>query len=109
MQIYRNNNRIGFHATLQATYPVIERNGALLAWYHPDGAEPSWDVPELEEFGGGAAYSEVFRRHYSLNCHWQEVSETQVDAAHIQAHLIDYQIAMNGGVRPERPPRSRHW
>ena len=85
------------------TYPIIERNGALLAWYHPDHAEPSWDVPELKEFGGGAGYSEVFRRHYSLNCHWQEVSETQVDAAHIEAHLIDYQIAMNGGIRPERP------
>lgn len=26
-----------------------------------------------------------------------------MDAAQIHAHLMDYQIAMNGGVRPERP------
>jgi hypothetical protein len=85
------------------TYPVIERNGGVYAWYHPEGAAPSWDVPELAEFAAGAGFSEVFRKHYSLDCHWQEIAETQVDAAHIQAHLIDYQIALNGGVRPERP------
>src|SRR3954468_13984895 len=25
------------------TYPVIERNGFVLAWYHPDGIEPQWE------------------------------------------------------------------
>lgn len=85
------------------TYPVVERNGALLAWYHPTDEPPQWEVPELAEFGVDAGFSEVFRRHYRLGCHWQEVAETQVDAAHIQAHLIDYQIALNGGVRPEEP------
>ena len=86
------------------TYPVIERNGGLYAWYHPEEAEPGWDVPELAAFGAGSGFSEVFRKQYSLRCHWQEIAETQVDAAHIQAHLIDYQTALNGGVRPERPP-----
>jgi phenylpropionate dioxygenase-like ring-hydroxylating dioxygenase large terminal subunit len=85
------------------TYPVIERNGCAYAWYHPTDAPPAWDVPELPEFGPDSGFSEVFRREYQLNCHWQEVAETQVDAAHIQAHLVDYQIALNGGVRPERP------
>jgi hypothetical protein len=85
------------------TYPAIERNGCVYAWYHPSDVAPAWDVPELPEFGVGSGFSEVFRRSYSLNCHWQEIAETQVDAAHIQAHLIDYQIALNGGVRPERP------
>jgi 3-ketosteroid 9alpha-monooxygenase subunit A len=84
------------------TYPVIERNGLLMVWYHPDGADPQWDVPELEEFAGGTGYSEVFRRQYALNCHWQEIAETQVDAAHIQAHLVEYQVAMNDGVPPGR-------
>lgn len=86
------------------TYPVIERNGLLMAWYHPTDESPQWDVPELDEFAGGDRYSEVFRREYSLNCHWQEIAETQVDAAHIQAHLVEYQIAMNGGVKPDAVP-----
>ncbi len=96
------SDRVNNKARLR-TFPVIERNGGLYAWYHPDEEEPSWDVPELEAFGGGPGYSTVFRRHYQLGCHWQEIAETQVDAAHIQAHLIDYQIALNDGVRPERP------
>lgn len=85
------------------SYPTVERNGCLFVWYHPDGELPSWDLPELDEFSPGNGFSEVFRKRYQLGCHWQEVSETQVDAAHIQAHLIDYQIALNGGVRPDRP------
>jgi phenylpropionate dioxygenase-like ring-hydroxylating dioxygenase large terminal subunit len=85
------------------TYPVVERNGLVMAWYHPTDAPPMWDVPELEEFGDSSDFSEVFRKHYRLGCHWQEIAETQVDAAHIQAHLIEYQVAMNGGVRPDKP------
>lgn len=85
------------------TYPVSERMGALFAWYHPDDEPPGWELPELAELGAGSGFSDVQRRHYELGCHWQEIAETQVDAAHIQAHLIDYQIALNGGVRPDRP------
>lgn len=100
------SNRLNRRASLR-TYPTVERNGTLLAWYHPNDESPMWDVPELPEFGQGGGFSEVFRRKYSLQCHWQEVSETQVDAAHIQAHLIDYQIMMNDGQRPEdtSPPQ----
>lgn len=85
------------------TYPVVERNGLLFAWYHPDELDPMWDLPELAEFGPDSEFSEMFRRHYSLNTHWQEISETQVDAAHIQAHLVDYEVFLNDGKRPERP------
>lgn len=100
------SERINKQANM-TTYPVLERNGCLFAWYHPTDEPPSWDLPELPEFELGSGFSEVFRKHYQLNCHWQEVSETQVDAAHIQAHLVDYQIALNGGVRPDRimPPQ----
>lgn len=84
------------------TYPVVERNGQLFAWYHPDDAPPSWEVPELPEFAADSDFSEVFRKEYSLGCHWQEVAETQVDAAHIQAHLVEYQVMLNGGVRPDK-------
>jgi nitrite reductase/ring-hydroxylating ferredoxin subunit len=85
------------------TYPVAERNGLLMAWYHPTDEPPMWDVPELPELGGDSGFSEVFRKQYQLGCHWQEIAETQVDAAHIQAHLIEYQIAMNGGKPLDKP------
>jgi nitrite reductase/ring-hydroxylating ferredoxin subunit len=85
------------------TYPVIERNGAVMAWYHPTDEPPSWDVPYLAGFDGTEGYSEVFRKHYRLGCHWQEVAETQVDAAHIQAHLLEYQAILNGGEPPSEP------
>ena len=86
------------------TYPVLERNGIVFAWYHPTDQPPSWDLPELPEFGAGSGFSDVFRRQYSLKCHWQEISETQVDAAHIQAHLLEYQAQMNGGRLPADAP-----
>ena len=86
------------------TYPTIERNGTLLAWYHPTDEPPSWDVPELPELSPGNGFSEVFRRSYELGCHWQEIAETQVDAAHIQAHLLEYQARMNGGRLPSDAP-----
>lgn len=35
MQIYRNNNRIGFHTTLKATYPVVERLAGA-DWFQQD-------------------------------------------------------------------------
>ena len=86
------------------TYPVVERNGSLFAWYHPDDEPPAWELPELPEFGEDSGFSEPFRKHYRLGCHWQEIAETQVDAAHIQAHLLEYQIAMNDGKPLDRPP-----
>jgi 3-ketosteroid 9alpha-monooxygenase subunit A len=83
------SDRVNKRATVR-TYPVVERNGTLLAWYHPNDEAPMWEVPELPEFGPDSGF-------------WQEVAETQVDAAHIQAHLLEYQAAMNGGERPAEP------
>jgi 3-ketosteroid 9alpha-monooxygenase subunit A len=97
------SDRINKQAKLR-TYPVMERNGLLMAWYHPTDEPPAWDVPDLAEFGQGSGFSQVFRRKYSLNCHWQEIAETQVDAAHIQAHLVEYQIMLNDGKKPDVVP-----
>lgn len=85
------------------TYPTIERSGLLFAWYHPTDAPPAWDLPEVPELEPGSGFSEVFRRTYSLNCHWQEIAETQVDAAHIQAHLLEYRANLDGHDPREAP------
>jgi 3-ketosteroid 9alpha-monooxygenase subunit A len=35
------------------TLPMAERNGIVYLWHHPDGAEPSWTVPDaVETFDG---------------------------------------------------------
>jgi phenylpropionate dioxygenase-like ring-hydroxylating dioxygenase large terminal subunit len=90
------SERINQRARIR-TYPVVERNGLVLAWYHPTDAPPSFDPPEIPEFSGHDGWSDVYRRHYQVNCHWQEVAETTADAAHVQAHLVRYEKQLNGG------------
>lgn len=41
--------------TLQ-TYPVIERSGLVLMWYHPDGSAPDFEPPVVAEFEDPSYY-----------------------------------------------------
>jgi nitrite reductase/ring-hydroxylating ferredoxin subunit len=67
------------------TFPTIERNGLVLAWYHPDPAvEPMWDIPVLPEFSGDTGFSEPVRRHYTVHAAWQELAENGADPAHFR-------------------------
>jgi phenylpropionate dioxygenase-like ring-hydroxylating dioxygenase large terminal subunit/putative sterol carrier protein len=59
-------------------YPAIERNGAILAWFHADGTPPTWQMPELE--GEGWSPSRWFGMDYIL--HIQEFAENGIDIAH---------------------------
>jgi phenylpropionate dioxygenase-like ring-hydroxylating dioxygenase large terminal subunit len=73
------------------TYPTIERNGLVMFWYHPSDAPPTYEIPELAEFGPGAGFSEPVRRFTPrINALWQELGETAADVAHIQQHLAIY-------------------
>ena len=84
------SDRVNRKATVR-TYPVVERNGMVYAWYHPHDEAPKWEVPELAEFNGHPGYSDIYRKHYKINAHWQEIAETTADAAHVQAHLVRYE------------------
>jgi phenylpropionate dioxygenase-like ring-hydroxylating dioxygenase large terminal subunit len=64
------------------SYPLIERNGLLLAWYHPDGVDPMWEIPEIEEFSGVEAYTEAAYREFDVEAPWQEMAENGADSAH---------------------------
>ena len=59
-------------------YPVVERNGALLAWFHPLGAPPSFMVPEFPTAG----WSKHTWLELVLPVHIQEVAENGIDVAH---------------------------
>ncbi len=61
------------------TYPTIERNRHLLAWYHPDPTvAPSWEVVEALP----ADPVECLRLDRTVRTAWQEVAENSVDMAH---------------------------
>ncbi|HEX9258984.1 MAG TPA: hypothetical protein VF855_05555, partial [Acidimicrobiales bacterium] len=65
------------------TYPVVERNGLVMAWYHPHGTAPMWEVPEVEALGH-PDFSEPYTRHFEIAAPWQETAENGVDAAHFR-------------------------
>uniref|UniRef100_A0A8D0H5H5 cholesterol 7-desaturase n=1 Tax=Sphenodon punctatus TaxID=8508 RepID=A0A8D0H5H5_SPHPU len=64
------------------TWPSCEANGQILVWYHCDGTEPAWSVPEQEEI---ASQEWVYRGHteHYVNAHIEEIPENAADAAHL--------------------------
>jgi phenylpropionate dioxygenase-like ring-hydroxylating dioxygenase large terminal subunit len=63
------------------THPVIERDGLLMAWLHPEGEPPSWEIPEIPELAG-ADYTAPQRREFEVASAWQEMAENGADRAH---------------------------
>jgi hypothetical protein len=59
-------------------FPTRERNGKILAYYHPRGAAPSWEVPELDAEG----YRAPLFQTWNIAGHPQETSENSVDVGH---------------------------
>ncbi len=68
-------------------YPLIERNGLIMAWYHPRDEAPMWEIPEVAEFGEtgvGAEFSAPITRSFTIAAPWQEMAENGVDSAHFR-------------------------
>jgi phenylpropionate dioxygenase-like ring-hydroxylating dioxygenase large terminal subunit len=64
------------------TYRTVERNGHLLAWYHPDPeATPGWEVPEALPDDP----VECLRLDRDVAAAWQEIAENSVDMAHFRS------------------------
>jgi phenylpropionate dioxygenase-like ring-hydroxylating dioxygenase large terminal subunit len=67
------------------TYPAVERNGLIMAWYHPEGVEPMWEVPVVPAFDGeDTEYSTMIATHHVIDACWQEMAENGVDSAHFR-------------------------
>ena len=68
------------------SWPVRERNGVVLVWHHPQGAAPSFEVPELEP----AAMTRLDRTTtacFEFGGHPVATSENSVDLSHLaQVH-----------------------
>jgi phenylpropionate dioxygenase-like ring-hydroxylating dioxygenase large terminal subunit len=76
------SERVNRKAQLR-TYPVVVRNGLVLAWRHPDGAEPQWEIPAIPEIGD-PAWSDYYRSSYTIRTCPQEMAENGVDPAHFR-------------------------
>ena len=91
--------RLGFDGDGRSVHPLAnartpkptahvsrrQRNGLVMAWYHPDEAvEPQWEIPELPEFNGDPEFSEPVTRHYTIHAAWQELAENGADPAHFR-------------------------
>lgn len=63
-------------------WPVREKNGFILAWYHADGDAPAWDVPKIEEYYSDE-YTPFQDFRLKLKTHIQETAENAVDTAHL--------------------------
>ena len=66
------------------SYPVVERNGLVMAWYHPQGDEPLWEIPHVPEFDDDPEWSDAEHRYFTIDTAWQEMAENGVDAAHFR-------------------------
>jgi phenylpropionate dioxygenase-like ring-hydroxylating dioxygenase large terminal subunit len=65
------------------TYPTIERNGFVLAWYHPFDEPPQWEIPVIEEIGD-PGWSDFYTSSYVIHTVPQEMSENGADPAHFR-------------------------
>ena len=76
------SERVNKKAQLR-NYPISVRNGMVFAWRHPDGVEPTWEIPVIGEVGD-PEWSDYYRTSYIINTVPQEMAENGVDPAHFR-------------------------
>lgn len=95
------SDRLNKRAHLR-TYPVVERNGLVMAWYHPDDEDPSFEVPAVDVIGS-PEYTDFYRSDYVIKTAIQEMGENSVDAAHFRfVHGTD-EVAVLEAYEPDGP------
>jgi phenylpropionate dioxygenase-like ring-hydroxylating dioxygenase large terminal subunit len=90
------------------SYPTLERNGAVFAWYHTDGAEPSFDIPQLPE-AQSDEWSTPERYEWTIQSQIQELGENGVDSAHFRyvhgsLNIPSAEVEVDGAVRRNFQP-----
>jgi phenylpropionate dioxygenase-like ring-hydroxylating dioxygenase large terminal subunit len=76
----RTNGKARLHG-----YPIVERNGLVMAWYHPSDEVPLWDIPAVPEFEvDHPEWAPPVTRSFIIDTAWQEMAENGVDAAHFR-------------------------
>ena len=63
------------------SWHVHEVAGLIMVWHHAEGAAPSWQLPEVPEYGN-AEWTDYERRRWQVRTRNQEMAENAVDSAH---------------------------
>ena len=65
------------------TYPTLERNHMIWAWYHAQDGEPFYEVPEVPEFHD-PEWSPILVRSFEIRVSAQDMAENNVDFSHFR-------------------------
>ncbi len=64
------------------SYPVVEALGAAMMWHDPEGGEPNFDLPQLDEWDDRAWIVGEYDHLGVLNVHPQEILDNMADVNH---------------------------
>ncbi|KAM8828909.1 cholesterol 7-desaturase nvd isoform 2-T2 [Spinachia spinachia] len=78
-------------------WPSCEVNGQILVWFHCDGEDPQWTIPEQQEITKGEWVYRGRTEHF-INAHIEEIPENAADIAHL-THLHTPAIASGVDLR----------
>lgn len=65
------------------SWPSVEINGWIHLWFHAEGLDPTWTIPEFDEITTGTWQYKGRTEHY-INAHIEEVPENGADVAHLK-------------------------
>jgi nitrite reductase/ring-hydroxylating ferredoxin subunit len=69
--------------------PLVERNGLLFAWWHPQGEAPEYSLPVIDECQD-SQWSRYYRHAWTVPTVWYEIQENIVDSTHFHyLHGVD--------------------
>jgi len=91
-------SRIPPRAAVRA-YPVREHSGMVLGYFGPQGSEPDYEVPVIEELDD-PAWTPLERAHIAIATHPREVIENIADLAHFlpvhNTRIDDFEVIIDG-------------
>ncbi|XP_028317975.1 cholesterol 7-desaturase [Gouania willdenowi] len=90
------SNKVPEFAKLRS-WPCCEVNQQILVWFHCDGEEPQWAVPEQQEISSGEWVYRGRTEHF-ISAHIQEIPENAADVAHL-AYLHTPSITSGADLR----------
>jgi len=74
--------RIPVNARVRS-WPVDEKSGLILVYFHKDHADPQFEIPEIPEYHS-AEWTDYFRKEFTVRSRNQELAENAVDPAHFK-------------------------
>jgi nitrite reductase/ring-hydroxylating ferredoxin subunit len=91
VEIPYSDGRIPSRACVRS-YRTVERSGMVLFWYHAGGAEPSYEVPEVDE-ADDPSFTEPFVYRNEMVASLQDMAENNVDYTHF--HFVHRREALD--------------